>query len=161
MHHIQKLDPFNFRFIQCKLADFPKRFNMSAAQMKGFYPFSFLSKDTLAYLGPFPNIDYFVTFSDNNSDIAKKREFLQTCQNLKFFTPIQTLKYCLQDVTLLMTGVIAFQMEAIEMEKKFYNIYNFSVPSDRLKYILPMATPHLTLGGFRYLPHFLFPLNTF
>ena len=108
-----------------------------------------MEKSTLTYRGPYPSLQFYTSFSDNRKTIEKKRQFLESCKDLIFWAPIETLKYCLQDTILLMTGGLAFQMEAVSIQMAFHKIFNFQAPTDRLEFLLPFCSPFVSLGGFR------------
>ena len=98
----------SFRFITMGLRAFPKTFGITELS-KGHFPYRFLSKENVNYIGKMPSIEWFdfelLKGKDYTEAIAWHRAHEYDIINLKEMC----LEYCVSDVTLLKAGCKKFR----------------------------------------------------
>ena len=104
----------SYLFISYPLAKFPKIFGFPEGEAKGFFPYSFLTPDTLRYLGDVPDKTFFPT---NKYDVSAMEEFDKWHGSFGpggYDIREEIRKYCVQDVKLLCRGWTQFRKMFIE-----------------------------------------------
>lgn len=92
------------KFIPMALRKFPETFGIEELA-KGYFPYTFLTPDTLRYLGPMPDVKYFCF---DNLSVKLKKEALvwyEEHKNDEIDLYEEMMKYCESDVLLLREGV--------------------------------------------------------
>jgi hypothetical protein len=112
-HKLRFID--SFRFITVGLRKFPETFGLVGAGSKGYFPYRFLTKETLSYVGPMPEEKY---FDFDRMKVDERTEALKWYDENKdktFDCYTYCQLYCLQDVYLLMQGCLKFRMTFMQM----------------------------------------------
>lgn len=115
----------SFRFITAPLSAFPKTFGLEDAGEKGYFPHFFNTPANQSYVGIMPKIDFYEPdmMRKRTSDDFRQWYQEQVSNNVVFHLQKDIMKYCRQDVDLLMKGC-----------EKFRKMFNEAAGVDPFKY---------------------------
>jgi len=93
--------------------------------VKGYFPHGFMSEENLNYIGPIPPIEYFhpeyvkIINSKSKLDLTKYNDLKewhaeQVKNNVVYDLRAEMIKYCTDDVKLLMKAVLIFRSIVIQ-----------------------------------------------
>jgi DNA polymerase type B, organellar and viral len=102
---IRFIDSLNF--IQMKLKDFPKTFDIH--EVKGYFPHKFNIPENYDYIGPHPSPPYYGTESMTKKDRLEFMEWYKTVKDGTFNFQEQMYNYCKADVDVLRQSCILFR----------------------------------------------------
>lgn len=136
----------SYRYIKTGLARFSSRFPVR--NQKGFFCHSFLNWDSLQYIGKFPGIDHYKSFSDSKKSLAEKEEFLAQNATKLFVMQNELAIYNALDCLILLLGVCMFNAHGFQIQKTLQKMFDFTAPKKSIGYIYPIHPETPTLGSF-------------
>lgn len=148
----------SYRFIPVGIRSFPSTFGLRELS-KGYFPYRFLSEQTLDYVGPMPGLEWF----DFDQLKHKERE-----QALQWYSEVKDTtidlrqlctEYCISDVLLLQQGCEAFRESYLKLGYDdpfaFITIASVAMHSFRKHFLVdPVAVYNPDLTRPRYGEHF-------
>ena len=102
-------------YVPVSLKNLPKMFNLDDDNVKGFFPYDFYKKNTLNYIGPIPDKRFFQTNKMNEKELVQFENFYSDRVNSSVLYDIkdEVIKYCRQDVTILMLTMEKFRNQTL------------------------------------------------
>lgn len=99
----------SYRLIPVALRNFPKTFGLKE-MCKGYFPYRFLRKETMGYVGPLPDIEWF-DFENMKDEYEYKKacEWYEEHKDTEIYLMELCWKYCESDVQLLKEGCKKFR----------------------------------------------------
>jgi G:T-mismatch repair DNA endonuclease (very short patch repair protein) len=148
---------YNIRFVDSlhwlsgKLSNLPKRFP-SIQEVKGIFPFQFNIEENFNYIGDPPNLKYFMSENDTDSEKSEKisfhRDYVKSGKQYNFNNEI--IKYCCADTALLRQAITAFLKESFEFQRILTDRYGHHNESEKMKYFHAMSFPFFTVSSYVY-----------
>ena len=100
-------------YVPCSLKKLPSLFNIPN-KSKGFFPHEFYGADTLNYIGPIPDKNYFDRSKMNEDDLIEFDEFHKLKSDLGIYDiKKEIIEYCKDDVTILRLSMEKFRMRTL------------------------------------------------
>ncbi|XP_055684231.1 uncharacterized protein LOC129790651 [Lutzomyia longipalpis] len=100
-------------FIPFPLAQFSKSFGLEECT-KGYYPYKFNKPENRSYVGPYPDMDMYPIASMTTSQYNDFLEWYNANKHNTFDNKAELIRYCRQDVKILMKGCLNFMFSFIE-----------------------------------------------
>ena len=98
----------SYRFIPSALRGFTKTFGICEIT-KGYFPYTFFTKETINYVGPMPDVSYFGFDSMKTKDRVAGLQWYSEHKDDQIDLYEMCMKYCESDVALLREGCIRFR----------------------------------------------------
>lgn len=106
----------SYRFIGIALRNFPDAFGFEDIS-KGWFPYEFLNEDTLNYVGPMPDENYFAFDSMKPKERLKGKNWHRQNAGKEINLFEMCLEYCIDDVKILKQGCELFQDMFLEISE--------------------------------------------
>jgi hypothetical protein len=127
-------------FISGPLRAFPKMFDLKDIK-KGDFPHMFSSKDTLDYVGNYPEKKYYGYDTMDEKDKKSFNDWYETKKGCVFDFKKEMLEYCIADVDILYRGFNAFRKIYMDILKVHLN------PIGENNVAIPDPLNHITIAG--------------
>lgn len=114
----------SFLFLPRRLADLPKILGFKADMAKSFFPYTFSRIETLFYVGPIPEPQFYDVHNLNEARLIEFEEFYESKKNLTFDFRQESILYCRQDVRILTRAIIEFR----KLTLKLFNTDPWTIP---------------------------------
>ena len=107
----------SLRYIPYGLAKFPETFNLKE-MCKGYFPYTFVTRETFGYNGVVPPTEFFVGFGDSEREKVKKEQVLGKMREEGYVWNLnkELLDYCTSDVYLLTMGFSKFTRQCLALQ---------------------------------------------
>lgn len=135
-----------FKFIPMALRNFPKTFGITET-CKGYFPYRFLTQETLQYTGPYPGLEYY-DFDHLKPDDHKEALvwYNEHCHEVFDMESI-ILDYCMSDVKLLKQGCLLYRDLFLRVTERQVDPFDqVTIASTCLKIYRTMDMPHNSIG---------------
>jgi len=98
----------SFKFIPMALRHFPETFGLKEMS-KGYFPYRFLTKETLTYVGQYPDLSWYDFQYMKGKEYTQALAWYESQKHKLFDMESIILTYCMSDVRLLKEGCLEFR----------------------------------------------------